>query len=76
MALHRRLPSAKRAAGWLALLGDAPDAREAADERVAICRQPLRSNVVLYDGDRAGMAVLVAKPFQDPLRGMPLHLQT
>ena len=34
--------------------------------------QPPRQHVVLNDGDPAGVAVLVAKPFEDPLRGMPL----
>jgi hypothetical protein len=34
--------------------------------------QPLRPHVVLNDGDPAGIAVLVAKPLKDPLRGMPL----
>jgi hypothetical protein len=34
--------------------------------------QPLRPHVVLDDGNPAGIAVLVAKPFEDPLRGMPL----
>src|SRR5262252_2757061 len=34
--------------------------------------QPLRPHVVFHDGDPAGIAVLVAKPFEDPLRGMPL----
>src|SRR5215471_7451414 len=34
--------------------------------------QSLRPHVVLNDGDPAGIAVLVAKPFEDPLRGMPL----
>jgi hypothetical protein len=34
--------------------------------------QPLRPHVVFNDGDPAGIAVLVAKPFEDPLRGMPL----
>src|SRR5205085_668048 len=29
-------------------------------------------HVVLNNGDPAGIAVLVAKPFEDPLRGMPL----
>src|SRR4051812_43534423 len=32
--------------------------------------QPPRQHVVLYDGDPAGVAVLVAKPLEDPLRGM------
>ena len=34
--------------------------------------QSARQNVVLYNGDPAGIAVLVAKPLEDPLRGMPL----
>jgi hypothetical protein len=34
--------------------------------------QPLRPHIVLNDGDPARVAVLVAKPFEDPLRGMPL----
>ena len=34
--------------------------------------QPPRQHVVLNDGDPARVAVLVAKPFEDPLRGMPL----
>ena len=34
--------------------------------------QPARQHVVLNDGDPARVAVLVAKPFEDPLRGMPL----
>src|SRR6516162_8955907 len=34
--------------------------------------QPLRPHVVFNDGDPAGIAVLVAKPFKDPLRGMSL----
>ena len=34
--------------------------------------QPSRQHVVLNDGDPADIAVLVAKPFEDPLRGMPL----
>src|SRR6266567_660229 len=33
---------------------------------------PARQHVVLNNGDPAGIAVLVAKPFEDPLRGMPL----
>src|SRR4051794_21978574 len=37
--------------------------------------QPVRPNIVLYDGDPATVAVLVAKPFEDPLRGMPLFLR-
>src|SRR4051812_46923553 len=32
------------------------------------------AGVVFYDGDPAGVAVLVAKPLEDPLRGMPLLL--
>src|SRR3954471_10963092 len=36
--------------------------------------QPVRPNVVLYDGDPATVAVLVAQPFEDPLRGMTLLL--
>jgi len=28
------------------------------------------------DGDPAGVAVFVAKPFKDPLRGMPLLLRS
>src|ERR1700736_4648874 len=34
--------------------------------------QPPRQHVVFHNGDPAGVAVLVAKPFEDPLRGMPL----
>jgi len=34
--------------------------------------QPARQHVVLNNGDPAAIAVLVAKPFEDPLRGMPL----
>src|SRR6266700_1288938 len=34
--------------------------------------QPARQHVVLNNGDPAGIVVLVAKPFEDPLRGMPL----
>src|ERR1700756_3049253 len=34
--------------------------------------QPLRPHVVFNDGDPTGIAVLVAKPFENPLRGMPL----
>src|SRR5437763_16530118 len=30
--------------------------------------QPVRPNIVLYDGDPATVAVLVAKPFEDPPR--------
>src|SRR5438128_10802274 len=33
---------------------------------------PARQHVVLNNGDPAGIAVLVAKPFEDPLLGMPL----
>src|SRR5271166_3569262 len=35
--------------------------------------QPARQYVVLNKGDPAGIAMLVAKPFEDPLRGMPLR---
>ena len=38
--------------------------------------QPPRQHVVFYDGDPAGVAVLVAKPLEDPLRGMPLLLRS
>ena len=38
--------------------------------------QPPRQHVVLNDGDPAGVAVLVAKPLEDPLRGMPLLLRS
>src|SRR3954469_18081244 len=38
--------------------------------------QPPRQNIVFYDGDPAGVAVLVAKPLEDPLRGMPLLLRS
>ena len=38
--------------------------------------QPPRQHVVLYDRDPAGVAVLVAKPLEDPLRGMPLLLRS
>src|SRR5439155_22833449 len=34
--------------------------------------QTARQHVVLNNGDPAGIAVLVAKPLEDPLRGMPL----
>src|SRR5437763_16030660 len=34
--------------------------------------QAARQYVVLYNGDPAGIAVPVAKPIEDPLRGMPL----
>jgi hypothetical protein len=34
--------------------------------------QPSRQHIVLNDGDPARVAVLVAKPLEDPLRGMPL----
>ncbi len=34
--------------------------------------QPSRQHVVLNDGDPADIAVLVTKPFEDPLRGMAL----
>ena len=34
--------------------------------------QTARQHVVLNDGDPASVAVLVAKPFEDPLRGVPL----
>src|SRR5258705_9534401 len=34
--------------------------------------QPPRQHVVLNDSDPARVAVLVAKPFEDPLRGVPL----
>src|SRR6202049_5200974 len=34
--------------------------------------QSARQHVVLYNGDPAGIAVLLAKPLEDPLRGMPL----
>jgi len=37
--------------------------------------QPSRQHIVFYDGDPAGVAVLVAKPLEDPLRGMPLLLR-
>jgi len=40
--------------------------------------QPIQllSGTALNDGDPAGVAVLVAKPFKDPLRGMPLLLRS
>jgi hypothetical protein len=38
--------------------------------------QPPRQHVVFHNGDPAGVAVLVAKPFEDPLRGMPLLLRS
>ena len=38
--------------------------------------QPPRQHIVFYDGDPAGVAVLVAKPLEDPLRGMPLLLRS
>jgi len=34
--------------------------------------QPLRPHIVFNDGDPAGVTVLVAKPLEDSLRGMPL----
>jgi hypothetical protein len=34
--------------------------------------QPARQHVVLHNGDPAGIAVLVAKPLENPLRSMPL----
>ena len=34
--------------------------------------QSARQHIVLNNGDPAGIAVLVAKPLEDPLRGMPL----
>src|SRR5277367_4829113 len=34
-----------------------------------------RQHVVLNNGDPASVAVFVAKPFEDPLRGMPLFLR-
>src|SRR5207237_1781857 len=34
--------------------------------------QTARQHVVLNDGDPARVAVLVAKPFENPLRGVPL----
>ena len=37
--------------------------------------QPMRLHVVLNDGDAAGVAVLVAQPFEDPLRRVPLLLR-
>src|SRR3954453_24164798 len=37
--------------------------------------QPTRQNVVFHNGDPAGVAVLVAKPFEDPLRVMSLFLR-
>src|SRR5271170_141491 len=37
--------------------------------------QPPRQHVVLNNGDPASVAVFVAKPFEDPLRGMPLFLR-
>src|SRR5882757_7774427 len=33
---------------------------------------PPRQHVVLNNGDPAAVTVLIAKPFEDPLRGMPL----
>jgi len=33
-----------------------------------------RKDIVLHDRDAAGKAVLIAQPFKDPLRGMPLLL--
>src|SRR5271170_4176650 len=37
--------------------------------------QPPRQHVVLNNGDPASVAVFLAKPFEDPLRGMPLFLR-
>ncbi len=37
--------------------------------------QPVRPHVVPNDGDPAAIAVLVTKPFEDPLRGVPLLLR-
>jgi hypothetical protein len=34
--------------------------------------QPVHPHVVPNNGDPASVAVLVTKPFEDPLRGMPL----
>jgi hypothetical protein len=34
--------------------------------------QPVRPHVILNDGDPASVAVLVAQPFENPLRGVPL----
>jgi len=34
--------------------------------------QPARQHVVLNNGDPPGIAMLVAKPLENPLRGMPL----
>ena len=34
--------------------------------------QPAHTHIVLNDGDAASVAVLIAKPLEDPLRGMPL----
>ena len=38
--------------------------------------QTARQHVVLNDGDPARVAVLVAKPFENPLRGVPLLLRS
>jgi hypothetical protein len=38
--------------------------------------QPSREHIVLNDGDPARVAVLVAKPFENPLRGVPLLLRS
>src|SRR5712691_1679152 len=38
--------------------------------------QPPRQHVVFHNGDPASVAVLVAKPLEDPLRGMPLLLRS
>ena len=37
--------------------------------------QPVRPRVVPNNGDPAAIAVLVTKPFEDPLRGVPLLLR-
>src|SRR6266478_5428564 len=37
--------------------------------------QPPRQHIVFHNADPAGVAMLVAKPFEDPLRGMPLLLR-
>jgi len=37
--------------------------------------QPVRPHVVPNNGDPAAIAVLVTKPFEDPLRGVPLLLR-
>jgi len=37
---------------------------------------PGGKNVILHDGDATGKAILITKALKDPLRRMPLLLQT